>query len=80
MKDCEFSDEPICPHCEHKHEDWFEWGDDGIRECDSCGMRFIFAATSTISFETKCLEHDFPPFHDKATYRACNRCGTFDWR
>lgn len=55
MKDHEWSDEPICPHCGHKFKDAWEWSDSGEHECCECGKLFFYERTLYVRWTTKTL-------------------------
>ena len=42
----------ICPYCEHKHEDVWEWHD-GEFECDGCERLFLFHASHSTTYITR---------------------------
>lgn len=53
-------DDPICPHCGHRHRDAWEWnfgpgldGESNGRECDECGESFDCERHVTVSYTTK---------------------------
>ena len=50
------SNEPICPWCEYKHRDAFEWeGDEGDMECEKCGRKFVYQRLKEISYNTEAI-------------------------
>ena len=55
----EFTREPICPACGHRHRDAWEWGfDDALEghtthECDSCGAEFECDRIVTVDYSTR---------------------------
>ncbi len=52
----EMTDEVVCPHCGHVHEDSWERklsdGEQESEQCDKCGMKFIIVASVTIHYTT----------------------------
>ncbi len=50
------TDRPICPHCEHEHEDAWELNDgeegDWEQDCHSCGETFTCSRVVHITFST----------------------------
>jgi len=68
-----------CPKCKTEynatgsHED-----DEGERECDECGFKFIVEVEYDPTYDTHCVEHQYgevETFHDGFRFRRCEHCG-----
>lgn len=60
MSDCEFTKKPVCPHCEHIHDDCWEWGTDeyGETDCHSCGKPFGWTQHVSVKWSTYLKENN----------------------
>lgn len=53
----EYTSDPVCPHCGHKHRDAWEWDSDGSgqTECGECEKPFFWERIVTIEYTTSKL-------------------------
>jgi DNA-directed RNA polymerase subunit RPC12/RpoP len=54
--DHEYTDTIVCPYCGYKHEDVFEFSDDGETDCYKCGKEFSFTRIVTVEYSTEKIE------------------------
>jgi hypothetical protein len=53
------TDIPVCPHCGHRHKDWWDYGGSRRDEeswdmiCESCDGKFRVVKHVVVSFSTK---------------------------
>ena len=50
--DTDYTDEVVCPHCGHKHNDSWEI-EEGEYQCDECDGKFHVTINTTITYSTK---------------------------
>ena len=55
--DHEKTQEVVCPYCGYAHVDSYEYGDEGIAECDNCGHKFRYE--SDYWYSTSRIEADY---------------------
>lgn len=55
-EDTQYTDEPICPYCGHRHSAAWEWqlenSQEEPRACESCGREFIVQMEVTVTYST----------------------------
>lgn len=55
--DCECTDEIICPHCGHKHEEYYEFFRNSDKlcsiDCENCGKTFHAERDVFVYYTTK---------------------------
>lgn len=58
--DCDYTDEPVCPHCGEEYPVCEDWGWDANNEaetqCHECGESYKVTAHYSVSYSTEKLE------------------------
>lgn len=65
----EYTDDVICPYCNHRHADSWEFGDSEQGTCESCGKNFRMEKHHSVTYSTKplaCAEQNLHHSYDKA--------------
>ena len=55
MSEEQYDNFAICPHCEYRYEDCWEWDDTGECECDECGNWFTWERETKTMYTTEAL-------------------------
>ena len=62
--DTDYTEDIVCPWCGYKHEESWEFDDDGDDECANCGQPFFYSREVTVTYSTHRVNID-----------NCPRCG-----
>lgn len=85
-KDCEFTDEIICPHCGFESTDSWEISNSSLIHCGACSKEFYVEVEHSTTYTTTCgfkkSDCDFIDQPSKAhpDYQECSRCGTHNFK